>query len=236
MAHSFGVVEDKLREAEFFLNELRRTSRHSFKAMCFFSAFVSAVRSVTLAMQASLKGVPGFAQWYEDARERLKTDPLAPFFIEIRNEVVHTGINPLDQVTLDHLREYLARQLYLRDRSHVLVLPGPRISDTTILVDAVHACTSYFVSLVSTVYDCYAQFKTVVDPRWYFTEENFSAMNRSLEDAVAELGFPPKWATSMPQGPDAWKTLRVQQPACQANNLFERYLGRIIPDPDEVTP
>jgi hypothetical protein len=75
MASSFGVVEDKLREAEFFLAQLSKTSRLSFEADCFFSAFVSATRSVTFAMQASLKGVPGFKEWYDIAQKKLKTDP-----------------------------------------------------------------------------------------------------------------------------------------------------------------
>lgn len=236
MARSFGIVEEKLREAEFFLDQLRRTSRLSFEAKFFFSAFVSAARSVTLAIQASLRGVPGFEQWYEGARTRLKTDPLAPFFVEIRNEVVHTGINRLDQVTLDHLREDLAQGLYGQGRSHVLVLPDPNLPDATVLVDALQACTAYFSSLVSTVYDCYCQFKTFVDPRWYFTEDNFAAMNRNLVDAVVELGFPPEWAACAPPGPSAWKVLRSQQPACQINDLFNSYLGRFISDPDETEP
>jgi len=70
MTSSFGVVENKLREAEFFLDQLRDASRLSFEADCYFSAFVSAARSVTFAMQASLKGVPGFRDWYGSAQER----------------------------------------------------------------------------------------------------------------------------------------------------------------------
>ena len=52
-------------------------------------------------MQASLKGVPGFKVWYDGTQQQLKTDPLAPFFVEIRNEVVHTGANPLNRVSYD---------------------------------------------------------------------------------------------------------------------------------------
>ena len=235
MAYSFGVVEDKLRETEFFLDQLRQTSRFSFESKCYFSAFVSAARSVTFAMQASLNGVSGFDEWYGGAREQLKTDPLAPFFVEIRNEVVHKGANPLNQVSFEHLRQYLARQLQLRDRSHVLVLPGVRCSDTTVLADAIQACTTYFVSLVSIVYDCYCKFRTVVDPQWYLTEENFSAMNRTLEHAVVELGFPPSWVAFAPSESAAWKALRQQQPTCQINDIFEKYLGKTIPDPDDDT-
>ena len=234
MALSFGVVEDKLREAEFFLNHLHQASRHSFDSQCFFSAFVSAARSVTLAMQASLKGVPGFDLWYEGIRDQLITDPLAPYFVEIRNDVVHAGINPLNRVSLEHLQEDLSRQLRQQSRSHVLVLPDVKRQDSSVLVDAVQACTVYYSSLVSVVFECYQEFRTVVDPRWYFTQENFDAMGRTLEDAVLELGFPPAWASCAPAGPGGWKALRLQQPRCQIDDIFHRYLGRTIADPDEV--
>jgi hypothetical protein len=233
MASSFGVVEDKLREAEFFLAQLRGTSRLSFKANCYFSAFVSATRSVTFAIQASLKGVPGFKDWYESAQNQLKTDPLAPFFVEIRNEVVHKGGNPLNRVSLDHLRNDLARQLHGDRRGHVLVLSDVQRRDTTVLVDAVEVCEQYFKSLVSVVYDCYSVFKTVVDPRWYFTEANFSSTGKSFEDALVELGFPPNWTAGIPVGPEAWLALRSRQPSCLVNDLFDRFLGKSIPDPDE---
>ena len=233
MASSFEVVEHKLREAEFFLTRLRNTSRLNFAAGCYFSAFVSAARSVTFATQASLKGVPGFKDWYDSAQKQLKTDPLAPFFVEIRNEVVHTGANPLNRVSLNHLREDLARQMHVDREGHVLVLPDAQRQGSTVLVDAVDACEQYFASLVSVVYECYSGFKTVVDGRWYFTEANFSTMCKTFEDAVVELGFPPAWAACAPAGPDGWRVIRSQQPPCLVNDLFDKYLGKTIRDPDE---
>src|SRR5262245_6042828 len=232
MASSFGVVEDKLREAEFFLSKLRESGRLSFEADCYFSAFVTAARSVTDAMGASLKGVSGFKAWFDEALKRLKTDTLAPFFVEIRNEVVHEGINPLNRVSLEHLRAALSRQLR-GDREHVLVLPDAQRRDSTELVNAMDACEQYFSSLAGVVYECYAAFKTVVDARWYFTEAHFSSSGRSFGDALVEQGFPPTWTAGLPIGPEAWRVLRSQQPPCLVNDLFDRYLGKTIPDPDE---
>jgi len=236
MAHSFGVVEDKLREAEFFLDRLRTSDPLSFDAQCYFSAFVSAARSVTLALQRSLSGVDGFDSWYGIARDQLKTDPLAAFFVEVRNDVVHTGTNPLNRVTLEHLREHLSGQLHQQKRSHVLILPDPDGADSTVLVDAVRVSALYFTSLVSVIFDCYQRFKRVVDPRWHYTEENFDGIGKALEDAVAELGFPPAWAACSPARTDAWRVLRSQQPQCQINDLFQKYLGRQITDPDNQEP
>jgi hypothetical protein len=232
MARSFGVVENKLREAEFFLDKLRNETRESFEADCYFSAFVSAARSVTFAMQASLKGVPGFLDWYTSAQGQLKADPLAPFFVEIRNEVLHAGMSPLNRVPLEHLRDDLARQLRADHRGHILVVPDERRGDSTVLVDAVDACGQYFLSLVSVVYECYSAFKTVVDGRWYFTEANFGLLGKTFEDALVELGFPRTWTAGIPIDPEAWRALRAQQPPCLLNDLFDRFLGKTITDPD----
>ena len=60
MSRSFGLVDDKLAEAAFFFERLEST-QNMFEARCYLSAFASASRSVTFAMQASLVGVEGFA-------------------------------------------------------------------------------------------------------------------------------------------------------------------------------
>lgn len=232
MSSSFGVVEDKLREAEFFLLKLREAKRQRFEADYYFSAFVTATRSVTDAMRASMEGVPGFEEWFAGALQRLKTDPMAPFFVEIRNRVVHQGVNPLNRVTPEHLREYLFRQLG-GDRRHVLVVPDASRREHTVLADATSACEQLFSSVVGVVCGCYLRFLTIVDPRWYFTEANFADRGLTLHDALAELGFPSGWAVASPGGPEEWRALRAQQPQCSLNDLFEKYVGKSIPDPDE---
>lgn len=239
MAKSFGIVEEKLREAEFFLDALRSSSRMSEGARFYFSAFVSAARSVTYALQASMKGVPQFAEWYKTAQQGLKADRLAPLFLELRNEVVHVGTNPLNQITVEHLRLDLAQQKSAGRPSHTLIIPDPEKVGRTVLADAVQISTTYFVSLARTVFDCYSKFKAVVDSRWYFTREHFAEMGKTFEDALVELGFPPSWADGVPLGPDPWRVLRLQQSPCQINDVFLEYLGVEIPDPDApgtVTP
>lgn len=235
MADSFGLVENKVFEAEYFLKRLQEAKRMSFEASCFFSAFVSASRSITFSLQAAMSGVPGFNEWYEDARKSLKTDHLAKYFVEARNDVVHKGCNPLNQVPLEYLREHLSRQIGTRERSHVLVIPCSIQGEQSVLVDAVSTCREFFVSLLALIFKCYSAFLTVVDPRWYFTEENFISTGRSLEDALSELGYPSLVVQVAPSGVGAWKALRSQQPPCALNPLFEEFLGQVIPDPDEVS-
>ncbi len=232
--HSFGIVEEKLSEAEFFLDSLRASGRLQPEPRYFFSAFVSAARSVTDAIRASLVDTPSFDAWYANAMGALTADPLTKHFAEIRNKVIHTGDNPLNRVPLEHLREDLARQQQKGPHSHVLVLPaGCQADGKTVLADAVEICTTYFISLVSLVYNCYLEFKTTVDPRWYYTKSNFTRRNLTLKDAVSELGFPPAWASCAPSEDAAWRVLRSQQPPCLLNGFFDRYLGQTIRDPDE---
>ncbi len=226
MTQSFGIVEEKLSEAEFFLGKLCSTNRFSFEAKYYFSAFVSAARSVTLALQATLSEVDGFDEWYELARAKLKTDPLAPFFVEIRNDVIHKGVNPLNQATLTHLREDLARQMHQGKDTHILVIPSPEIEAETCLADASDACRDYLASLVAVIFDCYDKFRTVVDPRWYFTQDHFMSQGKTLEDALVELGFSPNWALGALENTDTWRVLRSQQPCCQLNEIFQKYLDR----------
>ena len=233
MTQSFGVVEEKLLEAEFFLEHLRKSPPLSFDCRFFFSAFVSSARSVTLALQATMKGTPGFDDWYQPASASLKASSLVRHFKEIRNDSIHKGLNPLNRVTIKHLREHMAAQLSSRD-AHVIVLPSVQESGSSALVDAISATEEYFASLVAIIYECYDQFKMIVDPRWYFTNEAFQAKGKTFEDAIAELGFPPAWATCAPKGDEGWRILRRQHPPCQLNDLFGEYLGRRITDPDNV--
>lgn len=232
MGQSFGVVEDKVREAEFFLDKLSATRRFSSDARFYFSAFVSAARSITNALQASLSDVAGFKKWYQSVQNQLKGDPLTPFFVEIRNGSIHRGLNPLNQTTLSHLREDLFNQMAQRSRPHILVLPSMCGDGSTVLADAVQASTLYFTSLVTVVFECYDKFRCVVDPQWYFTPENFATMGKTFDDAIVELGFPPVWATCAPEG-TGWRVLRRQQQPCQINDIFRKYLGREIAGPDD---
>jgi len=66
MAKSFGIVEDKLREAEFFLTKLRESNRFEYESRYYFSAFISAARSVTMVLQKTMKDVDGFTSWYQN--------------------------------------------------------------------------------------------------------------------------------------------------------------------------
>ncbi|MYF93436.1 MAG: hypothetical protein F4049_13830 [Gemmatimonadetes bacterium] len=234
MTRSFGIVEEKLCEAEFFFRLLKGSSPLDFDSRFYFSAFVSAARSITLVLQATMHGVAGFESWYHSVQEELRADPLARFFKKVRDVSVHTGLNTLNEVPLEHVREHLMSQSRDGRHSHVIVLPDLHGESPTVLADAVQASEEFFKSLVMIIYKCYDQFKFIVDPRWYYTHENFSAIGKTFEDAVVELGFPRNWASCAPEGDGGWRSLRLQQPPCQINHIFQEYLRLCITDPDDT--
>lgn len=227
MTRSFGLVEEKLREAEYFLNLLSESRRHSQEAKFCFSAFVSASRSVTFALQACLKGVEGFEEWYSTAQSNLKADLLAPHFVEFRNSIQKTGENPIGRVDEANLRNYLAAQLNGNAPRHILVHPA-----TQEMIDAVGACEAYLTSIARIIYDCYINFRTVVDPQWHFTEDAFESAGRTFNDALQELGYPPSWSNALPRGADGWLLLRKQQPGCAINDIFQARLGQTVVGPN----
>ena len=233
MAQSFGVVEEKLYEARFFLEKLRESDSISTDARYYFSAFVSASRSVTFALQATMSDLPDFRSWYTSAQAQLESDPLACHFKAIRNDLIHKGRNPLNEVTVEYLREDLASQLG-GQCTNVIVLPDLQSNNGTILTDAVRASETYFESLLRVVYECYDRFRCFVDPRWYFTQDNFLAMGKTFDDAVCELGYPLACASAAPEGEGKWRVLRSLQPPCLLNELFGEFLGLWIADPDDT--
>jgi hypothetical protein len=227
VARSFGLVDYKVQETEYFLLELKRLGREiNFAAVQFCaSAFVSAARSITFAMQASLKGHSKFEHWYKKRQEALRNDPLAKFFHDFRTVTQHIGVNVVGGGS------------HGKDATFYYFVPCP---DLPIVPeqDVISACESYFVSILQLVYDCYVELGPVVDGQQYFTQENFAALGKTIEDAEEELGFPRGWTDiSRPDiEPYRWQTLRYQADGCLIEEQFERWLNKCLPRPEPLPP
>ena len=94
MNNTFDTVDEKVAETEFFLRKMAEVQREIFEFKCYFSAYLSAARTTTLALQ-QFKHIPGFEQWYEPHRKKLQDNQLAKFFLDMRNEHVHGGQSPV---------------------------------------------------------------------------------------------------------------------------------------------
>jgi hypothetical protein len=225
MARSFGLVDYKVQEAEYFLRQLREKSFNFGDIQFTTSAFVSAARSVTFAMQGSLKGNAKFDDWYAEKQAELRGDALAKFFHDFRTVTQHLGINVVGRGAVR--RGF--HQFYFVACPDLQVVPEQ---------DVLTACEAYFRSVLSLVFECYEVMGPVIHGQWYFTEQHFVSRGLCIEDAEEELGFPRGWTDI--RRPDLsayrWELLRRQADGCLIESLFVHWLGKELPKPLKLSP
>lgn len=220
-ARTFDLVDEKLAEADFFLGKLENNLMNFFESRCYFSAFVSAARSVTFALQAVMKSqVDGFEEWYELKQKELKQDPLARFFHDARTKAQHIGLNSVNAGRMARVDGKPMVKLYFQSSTL-----GASLKNAP-PYDVITSCTRYLTTLVSLIHDCYEVFGAEIDPHRYLTEENFRKLNRTIEDAEEEVMGVRGW-TDVPGVPleARWQMLRASVPGSEIGWIFEKYLN-----------
>jgi hypothetical protein len=244
MARSFDCVDFKLAEADFFLEQMKGCTLSIWVLNFYFSAFVSAARSVTFALQAVMDGQPGFAEWYSKKQGEMRSDPVCRFFVTYRNEVLKTGELPI-------VGGYMAgsnckpRKFEIKHRFSRSILSGNKLQPLERAEfsqaatsnhdgtreeepDAVTSCCEYMQKVVALVASCYTDFGPVIDPEQHYTLDNLRKMNKSVEDVEEELGFPRGW-TAIGEGTDdeeRLRALRTHIPRSGIKHLFEKYCSK----------
>jgi hypothetical protein len=216
MSYSFDIVDQKVNETEFFLRKMIESEHHWFEFSCYLTAFLSASRSITFALQR-FKDISGFKEWYEPKQSALQTDALAKFFLETRNDNVHGGPNPVVGG-----RFYLGKSEYRFKEQEKLEYN-----------DIVSCCRAQFIKLLEIVYDCYMVLGVHIDPQQYYTREHFNSMGLTIDDAELEI-----WGWIMTSyidegldEDDRWHELRSRVSECKINHLFKGYLNKVTPQP-----
>jgi hypothetical protein len=186
MGRSFQIVEFKVAETDFFLDKLVETTYTTgfFEARNYLSAFLSASRSISFSIQASISDLDGFNEWYEGHQTKLRQSKIAKYFLEARNHSQKVGYYPLTGATRFRDNDGQLRTKYHFDRQQF---------DWTPEQDVLTACGDHFKTLLEVVFDCYQKFGLQIDPDQYFTKENLTKMNKTVEDFEEELGFPRGW-------------------------------------------
>ena len=64
------IVSHKIGEADYFLEELKLTHPHEPKFNYLFSAFISALRSITFTLQYVMTKYPDFDDWYKMRQDK----------------------------------------------------------------------------------------------------------------------------------------------------------------------
>jgi hypothetical protein len=225
VTRSTDLIDAKAFEADFFLGKLTEAGPDFVAARCYFSAFVSAARSITFAMQAVLKDVDGFSTWYTNKQKYLRNIPAARFFSEIRNETQKIGHTPLNSGESRWRSDGPPKVTYY--------FSGGFEGDPSIVPDAdvVTACREHLTRLVQLVYDCYLALN-ISSPQSFFSVPNLLERDFLVAEIEEALGFPRGW-TNAPglTTADRLATLQRQSPDTAIDRLFLRYLGHARPDP-----
>jgi hypothetical protein len=223
MTRSFDLVDYKVAEADFFLERLKAAEADFFAAGCYFSAFVSAARSVTYAIQSVLADSSGFGEWYALHQGKLKDDEIARFFHDARRLGQHIGVSPVRGGSGGPNRPWLYHFAPCHDFP---VVPAD---------DVVSACRYYLTMLVGIVLACYIDFGEIIDPEQYYTEGAFRKRGLTIEDAEEELFGVRGW-TDVPTLPIEirWQLIRDHMAGCEIDHLFEKYLKGSRPVPERV--
>ena len=209
-------MDKKVAETEFFLGKMVEAGHEWFEFQCYLSAFLSAARTITLALQR-FRHIPLFDDWYERYQDKLKGDPLAKFILETRNDHVHGGPSPV-----------VGGMYYQGMATYQFCERNGFASD-----DIVSSCREHFITLLRIVYDCYVVLGVHIDPQQYYTREHFASMGKNIGQAEVEI-----WGWVMTSyiedgfdEDDRWHELRGRVGQCQINHLFNGYLGVVTPQP-----
>lgn len=217
MSDNFDTVDYKLAETEFFLRRMYEANSLTFQF--FLSAYLSAARTATLALQR-FTHIPGFSVWYEPHRAMLRSCARAKLLLELRNDHIHGGSSPVGSSR--HLRG--VSTYYFKSGQHSYPLSESQ--------DIVSICRDHFVTLLEIVYDCYEKLGVYIDPQQYYSREHFVGdIDRAelevhgwIMSSLIEEGFGED---------DRWHELRGCVGECQINHLFYAYLGKATPPPAE---
>jgi hypothetical protein len=219
--NTWDTVDGKIAEAELFLRLMANEASDTFEFGCYLSAYLSAARTATLAMQ-HFAHIPGCSPWYESQQTKLKVNALAKFMLNVRNEHVHGGPYPIANGVIQH-----GQCEYYFSRLKTAEMPP---SD-----DILTACREHLVTLLEVALDAYRQLGVHIDPQQHFTKEYFANLGRTINDAEIEVWG---WVCEslIKEGldeDDRWRELRCHVGKCQINHLFYSYLGKTTPAPLE---
>lgn len=93
----FNLVTGKIDESIYFFERMEENNNplFVFKIRLYLSAFLSATRSITFAMQYFIKGNSEMEKIYSSIQSDLKKDEDAKYFVEARNDSQKTGYYPI---------------------------------------------------------------------------------------------------------------------------------------------
>ncbi len=182
-SRGFYLVVDKVAETDFFLTQLKEYAQYLEEFGFYFSAFVSAARSITFSLQAVMSHYPGFQDWYLTRQEKLKQSELARFFVDLRNHIQKVGRIPIAH------SGFMQDGLFSTSQVFVPIPDLKKVPEG----EVVELCHKYFVEVIHIIGECYRDFDVYADPRVMFTRRGLDKLGWTIEDLGESLGFPRGW-------------------------------------------
>jgi hypothetical protein len=182
---SFGRVEEKQAEMNFFLLQLSDSSDNPFAFRCYFSAFASAAMSVLYALESAHKQIDSdFFNWYEPKRKRLiEGDPVTQYVLARRHESIHIGET---RVNSGQARQEEGEPVY----EHFFSLGWQ--SAEPIKVDVLSACEYTHDAISDLLQEVLERFPRL-SPSYCMNAETLKKEGLTVEDIEERLGLPRGW-------------------------------------------
>lgn len=219
MANNLSLIEHKLFETDFFLDKIKESKKaietHSH-AEYYFSAFLSASRSITFVMQYAFPHITGFSEWYETAQSKLKASELAKFFVEARNFSQKRGTTHFNITSISG-----------GETSFYYVGDGDR--KINVKDEMVGASEEYFKLLLEVFRDFFIQFGEHVDPKKYYTLDKLIARGQTVKELEYEVWGYNKWSQFGLSDQQILDYITSWMYITNIDRLFDKYLKTTKP-------
>ncbi len=219
---SAQLIDIKVAEGDYFLNEIKNVKSNILIVNSLVNAFVSSCRNITFALQYVLHNIEGFHVWYNEKQAYMKNNAYFNFFNEYRRLSIHKG-------------QYFIKSGDMKNSKiswYFDTIKNIQFNDDVFIV-----CNKYFIELLQLIFDCYQEFKFTLSAKWYYTQNNFTMLNKTISEAENELRFPTNWTKingNKEEFPKRWAVLRRNVTSCEINHFFKMYLNKCFKEPDDI--
>ncbi len=216
-SRGFHIVATKVGEADYFLDKLKEVQGHYVEFAYVLSAFASASRSITFALQAVMSKYPGFDDWYVTHQEKLRGNNLAKYFVSLRNYTQKVG-----EIPVGHTGTMRKGKI-----KHLSYFVGIGDLQDAPAGEVTRLAEEYFVEILKVVESCYRDFWVYADPRAIFTEEGLGLLGWVIEDIEEAVGLPRGWTDIPYEGEDKdSQRLRILSREFQGDEMMEQYFDK----------
>ncbi|EJM22570.1 hypothetical protein [Pseudomonas sp. GM25] len=209
------AISDKLKESDFFLVRMKESALRIDELGYYFSAFVSAARSVTFVLQYVASDLEGFGDWYSGIQQEMRANPLSKFMLEARNEHQKRGFNPIGrgEVVVNPDGSQTTNHYF----SYIGTVPPAEIPDADVLT----ACTTHMAATCSIVERFFDSFESQI----HRPDEEFQRNLTWIEQTQGE-GLTPEALSGYLSDPQVLAAIQVHseiRPQDQISVLIQKY-------------